>query len=191
MDTRTGAGRRDPRAAGQDSTRRRRGPAAGRGDRPLLAELKGREAELRALQGESPLVHAGRQLAGDRRNRRRLDRHSGRPDDGRRDQHGAEPEVADGTADRRPIARPRAHRPVDPHVPRQPDRSAHADRRVPAGRHQRRRQDRDGHRAGRAALRRRAEHDRHQHVGVQGGAQGLAADGLAAGLRRLRRRAAC
>ena len=72
--------------------------------------------------------------------------------------------------------------------PRAPTgRSARAHRRVHARRHQRRGQDRDRHHAGQSALRRRAEHDRHQHVGVQGRAQSLAAHGLAAGLRRLRR----
>ena len=58
---------------------------------------------------------------------------------------------------------------------------------VPAGRPERRRQDRDGADAGRHALRRRAEHGHHQHVGVSGGAHRLRAEGFAARLRRLRR----
>ncbi len=48
--------------------------------------------------------------------------------------------------------------------PRQARQSEQADRRVHALRPVRRRQDRDGARARRGALRRRAEHDHHQHV---------------------------
>ena len=72
-------------------------------------------------------------------------------------------------------------------VARQPDRPAAADRRLPAGRPQRRRQDRDRPGPGRHPLRRRAEPDHDQHVRVPGGAHGLEPQGLAAGLRRLRR----
>ena len=66
-------------------------------------------------------------------------------------------------AHRRPAARAGSRRAGDPHQPRRPDRSAQADRRLPAGRHVGRRQDRDRADPGRPALRRRAEHDRHQH----------------------------
>ena len=62
-----------------------------------------------------------------------------------------------------------------------------ADRRVPARRPERRRQDRDRARARRHALRRRAQLGHHQHVGVPGGAHRLEPEGLAARLRRLRR----
>ena len=65
--------------------------------------------------------------------------------------------------------------------PRKPDR------RLPARRPERRRQDRNRAGPGRHPLRRRAQHDHHQHVRVPGGAHGLDAEGLAAGLRRLRR----
>ena len=52
----------------------------------------------------------------------------------------------------------------------------------------RRRQDRDRARARRGALRRRAEHDHDQHVGVPGGAHRLDAQGRASRLCRIRRR---
>ena len=76
----------------------------------LLDELKSREDRAAVVAGRDAARARGRQLAGDRRNRRGVDRHSGRPDDGRPDQHRAEPEVVDGAADRRPVARARAHR---------------------------------------------------------------------------------
>ena len=92
-----------------------------------------------------------------------------------------------GGARHRPVARPGGDRPADPDRARQPDRPPAADRRVPPGRPQRRRQDRDRAGPGRYALRRRAEPDHDQHVGVPGGAHGLQPQGLAARLRRLRR----
>ena len=76
----------------------------------------------------------------------------------------------DGAARRRPDPRAGSRGAGDPHQPRRADRSAQADRRVPDGRHLRRRQDRDGADAGRPALWRRAEPDHHQHDRVQGGA---------------------
>ncbi len=70
---------------------------------------------------------------------------------------------------------------------REPDGSAEANRRLSARRAERRRQDRNRHHAGRGALRRGAEPHHDQHERVPGGAHGLVAQGLAAGLRRLRR----
>ena len=66
------------------------------------------------------------------------------------------------------------------------DNPKQADRRVHAVRPVRRRQDRDRARPRRGALRRRAEHDHHQHVRVSGGAHGVLAEGRAARLCRLR-----
>ena len=77
----------------------------------------------------------------------------------------------------------RAH----PHVEGRAGRSRQADRRVPAGGAERRRQDRDRAGAGGPALRRRAQHDHHQHVGVPGSAHRLHAEGLASRIRGLRR----
>jgi hypothetical protein len=59
-----------------------------------------------------------------------------------------------------------------------------------AGGSQRRRQNRDRAGAFRPAVRRRAQHDHHQHVGVSGSAHGFHAEGIASricGLRRRRR----
>ncbi len=64
-----------------------------------------------------------------------------------------------GGAGHRPVARPGGDRPAHPDRAGQPDRPATADRRVPAGRPQRRRQDRDRPGPGRHPLRRRAEPD--------------------------------
>ncbi len=80
------------------------------------------------------------------------------------------------------ISQPHAHDRGEDRGPEQAEGRVHARR--PVGR----RQDRDRARAGRPAVRRRAEHDHDQHERVPGGAHGLHAQGLAAGLRRLRRR---
>ncbi len=63
-----------------------------------------------------------------------------------------------------------------------------AHRRLHAGRPQRRRQDGDRSVARRPALRRRAQPDHHQHVRISGSAHRFDLEGLASGLRRLRRR---
>ena len=81
----------------------------------------------------------------------------------------------------RPFDDRQAHR----DQPRQARQSQQADRRVHAVRPIGRRQDRDRAGARRNALRRRAEHDHHQHVRVPGGAHGLDAEGRAARLCRL------
>ena len=108
-----------------------------------------------------------------------------------RDPDRAEPRRDARGARHRPGPRARGDRPADPDGPRRPRRPAAADRRLPARRPQRRRQDRDRPGPGRHALRRRAEPDLDQHVGVPGGAHGLGAEGLAARLCRLRRGRAC
>ena len=72
-------------------------------------------------------------------------------------------------------------------VARQARQPEQADRRVPAVRPIGRRQDRDGAHPGRGALRRRAESHHDQHERVPGSAHGVDAQGLAAGIRRLRR----
>ena len=79
-------------------------------------------------------------------------------------------------------------RPAHPDLARAARQPEQADRRVHAVRHLGRRQDRDRARAGRGAVRRRAERHHHQHERVPGGAHGLHAQGRAAGLRGLRRR---
>ena len=63
-----------------------------------------------------------------------------------------------------------SHRPGHANLAGQADRSAQTDRRFPDGGHQRCGQDRNRAHLGRLALWRRAEHDRHQYDGVQGGA---------------------
>ena len=83
---------------------------------------------------------------------------------------------------------PGGDQPAHPDRAGQPDRPEAADRRLPAGRPQRRGQDRDGVCAGRDPLRRRAQPDLDQHVRVSGGPHGLGPQGLAPRLRRLRRR---
>ena len=145
---------------------------------------------------DAPARAAGRTAAdlsrgrrsGDRRNRRRMDRHSGPPDAVRRDPHRPQPARVDGAPRHRPMPCHGSRRASHPHQPRRPDRSTPADRRLPARRHVRRRQDRNGPQPRRAALWRRAERDDDQHVGVQGRAQSQPADGLPAGLCRLWRR---
>ena len=111
------------------------------GGRALTAAsgTAGGRGRVEAVAGRVAAGAGLRQFAGDRRNRVRLDRHPAGPHGDRRNPHRA---VAPGTpagADRRPVPRPGCHRPEDPHLARQPDRSAAAHRRVPAGRPQRRR----------------------------------------------------
>ena len=100
----------------------------------------------------------------------RLDRHPRRPHGEGRDPRGPLAQAVDAAADRGTGPRPGGHFPEHPHLAGRHDRSPPADRRFPAGRHQRHGQDGNRHYLGRIALRRRAEHDRDQHVGVQGGA---------------------
>ena len=88
----------------------------------------------------------------------------------------------------RPAARPRHDRQAHPDLARAARQPEQADRRLHAVRHVGRRQDRDRARARRSALRRRAERHHDQHERVPGGPHRLHAEGLAAGLRRLRRR---
>ena len=98
--------------------------------------------------------------------------------------------VADraGAARDRPGPRDGDDRQAHPDQPRRPRQPEQADRRVHAGRHLGRRQDRDRAGAGRGAVRRRAEPDHHQHERVPGGAHRQHAEGRAPGLRGLRRR---
>ena len=87
----------------------------------------------------------------------------------------------------RPAPRAGDDRPAHPDLARAARQSQQADRRVHAGGHLRRRQDRDGAGAGRGALRRRAERHHHQHERVPGGAHRLDPQGRAPRLCRLRR----
>ena len=153
----------------------------------LRSQLHGLEAQLKEIQGENPLMQAcvdGQAVA------EVVSGWTGIPV-GRmvKDEIRAVlvAQAVDAAADRGSGPRPGGHLAEHPHVAGRPDRPPPPHRRLPAGRHQRHGQDGNRHHPGRVALWRRAEHDRHQHVGVQGGAQGLAADGLAAGLRGLRR----
>ena len=113
----------------------------GQAERAKLAELSTR---LRALQGEQPLIFPRGRRSGDRRDRRGMDRHSGRPHAVRRDPHRAQPARSHGAPRHRPEPRPGSRRASHPHQPRRLDRSAPADRRLPARRHVGRRQDRNG-----------------------------------------------
>ena len=98
------------------------------------------------------------------------------------------PGIPPGQPRDRPEPRARNDQPAHPHRPRRPGRSRQAGRRLPAGRPQRRRQDRNRPGAFRPPLRRRAQPDHHQHVGVPGSPHGLHPEGLASRIRRLRRR---
>ena len=89
---------------------------------------------------------------------------------GRRTAHRARSAGQARGARGRPGRGARRDRAARAHLPRRPRRSGQAGRRVPAGRAERRRQDRDRLRAGRHAVRRRAQHDHRQHVGVPGSA---------------------
>ena len=80
-----------------------------------------------------------------------------------------------------------SHQPPRPHVAGRHRGSQQAEGRLHARRALGRRQDGDRARAHRPALRRRAQPDHHQHVGVPGGAHRRHAQGLAPGLRGLRR----
>ena len=106
---------------------------------------------------------------------RRLDRHPGRPHGHERDRDRS-CKLADtlGAARHRPGPRAGHDRQAHPDLARRARQPEQADRRVHAGRHLGRRQDRDRAGAGRGALRRRAEPDHHQHERVPGGAHGLA-----------------
>ncbi len=136
----------------------------------LQAEFAALAAELRMLQGETPLIFPvvdGQAVA------EIVESWTGIPA-GRMqsDEIAAVLNLRD-RLERRVVgqsARAGGGRPGDPDIARGPDRSAQADRRVPDGRHLRRRQDRDGADAGRAALWRRAEPHHHQYERVQGGA---------------------
>ena len=150
------AGDRGPRGQRGQGRRSRK---TGRGDR-RTARHPGRTA------ADLP----GRRCAGHRRDRRELDRHSGRAHAVRRNPHGLASEGGDGAAHRRPAACARNRRAGDLHLARQIDRPAQADRRLSDGRHVRHRQDRNRIDPGRSALWRRAEPDRHQHERVQRGA---------------------
>ena len=96
--------------------------------------------------------------------------------------------AAAGPARDRPGPRDGDDRQAHPDLARRARQPEQADRRVHAGRHLGRRQDRDRAGAGRGAVRRRAEPDHHQHERVPGSAHRLHAEGRAARLRRLRRR---
>ncbi len=96
--------------------------------------------------------------------------------------------AAPGQARHRPGPRHGDHQPARADLARLAGRSQQAGRRLHAGRPQRRGQNRDRPGAQRSALRRRAQPDHHQHVGVSGAAYGLHTEGLAARIRGLRRR---
>ena len=76
------------KAKGERPGRPRRRPRS----RSSRAELDARTAELRQLQGETPLMQVVRRRPGDRRGRLGLDRHPRRQDGRRRDQHRAAPQ---------------------------------------------------------------------------------------------------
>ena len=187
------------RAAGRRHRQQARSAAAARGADgdaddaddapPLLAELHEAAGRAARAAGRDAADPADGRRPGGRRGRRRLDRHPGRPD-GARTRSRPCCKLAD-TLGQRVIGQDHAHgddRQAHPDLARRPRQPEQADRRVHAGRHLGRRQDRDRARAGRGALRRRAEPDHHQHERVPGGAHRLDAQGRAARLRRLRRR---
>ena len=189
---RAGARRADPARSPTPSCARQPIDGGDKGNRVDRAEAprapsRGLERELAAMQGESPLIlpsvdeQAVAAVVSDwtgipvgRMVRNEIETVLGLADLlGKR---------VDG-----PVARARAHREAHPDRARRAREPGQADRRVPARRTLGRRQDRDGARARRGALRRRAERHHDQHERVPGGAHGLDAQGLAAGVRRLRR----
>ncbi len=178
-----GTGRKD--RGGLRGSRDASGPPAGPGGAPGRAR-RTQQGARDGAGGNAP--HAGlRQLADHRRGHLRVDRDSGRKDADGRDPHGPRAQGPARAARHRPVARPRGDRKPDPHRPREPDGSAPAHRRLPPRRAERRRQDRDRPDARGGAVRRGAQPHHDQHERVPGGAHRLVAQGLAAGLRRLRR----
>ena len=179
---------------------RQRTPADGRrrsADRAdatkLQAELDAQTPSSRKLQGETPLMQAVRRSpgrsprsspAGPASRSARWSPTRSRPCSNLEDQL--------ERARHRPDARPRGDRPAHPHRARRTSTTRARPIGVfllvgPSG-------------VGKTetaialadiALRRRAQHDRHQHVGVQGGAHGLAPEGLAARATSATARAAC
>ena len=123
-----------------------------------------------------------------RRGAFRLDRHSRRQDAQGRNRHRAGAAGASGQARHRAASCHGDHQPAGPDLARISRRSQQAGRRFHAGWAQRRGQDGDRARAFRPALRRRAQPDHHQYVGVSGAAYRFDAEGIASGLRGLRRR---
>ena len=119
-----------------------------------------------------------------------VDRHSGEQDARERARAAAQARGRAGRARRR--AAPGRHRRGQRRAaePRRPGRPQPADRLVHLPGPHRRRQDRDGARARRVPVRRRAGDGPDRHVGVHGEALGRAAHRRAAGLRRATRRAA-
>jgi hypothetical protein len=155
------------------SPRRRAAPASRPDDRAAPdGKLRAKNAELQALQGETPLILpiVDAQAVG---GRRRLDRHPRGPDAARRDRDGARPRQASGQARDRPGPRDEDDRQAHPDQPRRARQPVETDRGLPARRHLGRRQDRDGAGAGRGALWRRTERHHHQHERVSGGAYRL------------------
>ena len=132
------------------------------------------------VQGESPLILADGGLPGGRGGRRRTDRHPGRPDGRNEIETVLKLAGAAGPARHRPGPRDGDDRQAHPDLARRTGQPEQAHRRLHAGRHVRRRQDRDRAGAGRGAVRRRAEPDHHQHERVPGGAHRLDAEGRAA-----------
>ena len=170
-------------AAGQPRARRRDPvrPAA----RAREAARGGAAEARRAPEGGLAALRGGHRR-GDRRDRLEVDRHPGRQDDGGRageaPPDGGEPAPPRGRPGRgaaRGVERgaPRARRPPGPEP---------ADRLVHLPRPDGRREDRDGARARRVPVRRRAGDGAHRHERVHGEAHRLAADRRAARLRRLR-----
>ncbi len=167
-----------------------RWPSTERGARSAARKLGRRlNAELDTLQGEIAADARLRGCADRRRSDFGVDRHSGRQDAEGRDRDGARAGGASGRARDRPGPRAGGDQPAHPHVDAPawtiPSKPVGV---FPAGRTQRRGQDGDRAGALRPAVRRRAQPDHHQHVGVSGSAYGFDAEGLASRICRLWRR---
>jgi type VI secretion system protein VasG len=153
----------------------------------LRAELAALNAELAAMQGETPLMRVcvDAQIIGEV-----VSAWTGIPVGKMLKDESPRCSRSSSTSARASSARimPWPDQPAHPHRARRPGRSGQAGGRVPAGRPQRRRQDRDRAGAFRPAVRRRAKRDHHQYVGVPGSAYRLHSQGIASRIRRLWRR---
>ena len=180
-------------AAGSAAARHRAGAAGGRLYEGLRAPVRAAARPRTRAQGgrDAARVRHGpaegdRGRGGHRRRRQPLDAHPGQQADGRRGPEAAE----DGRSRARP--RGRSGRGRDCRLERDPARARRAAGSEPAAGQlplpgpDRRRQDRDGPRARRVPVRRRAGAGAHRHVRVPGEAHGLPPHRCASRLRGLR-----